>query len=235
VPGGPSQACEVRFSGEFWRPCAPDWLARAKVGLQKPRSTNRRSEVRILSGARHESADREPFEGLRCSYGRGAAKNLQGRPVETAASSTTVTRPTPPRWPRPGQALSRTCSWTTSLRRASPVEPTAFDSRSDYDAFISVAIPAGGLSPARRASRPRRRPRSTAVALGWRLAPSTTGRDTINDLSSGWASTRSRARPRWAPGLACPLLKRPRRRSPSGGSRAGRDTRRRSGPRRFAA
>jgi hypothetical protein len=56
-----------------------------------------------------------------------------------------------------------------------PVEPTAFDGRSDYNAFISVAIPAGGLSPARRASRPRRRPRSTAVALGWRLAPSTTG------------------------------------------------------------
>jgi Zn-dependent M28 family amino/carboxypeptidase len=26
-----------------------------------------------------------------------------------------------------------------------PVEPTAFDGRSDYDAFISVGIPAGGL------------------------------------------------------------------------------------------
>jgi Zn-dependent M28 family amino/carboxypeptidase len=26
-----------------------------------------------------------------------------------------------------------------------PVEPTAFDGRSDYDAFISVEVPAGGL------------------------------------------------------------------------------------------
>ena len=36
-------------------------------------------------------------------------------------------------------------------------EPTAFDGRSDYGPFIAVGIPAGGCSPAPRASRPRRK------------------------------------------------------------------------------
>ena len=55
------------------------------------------------------------------------------------ASDTDVARP------RRARAWSRTCSSTTSTRRAWPREPTAFDGRSDYDAFISVGIPAGGL------------------------------------------------------------------------------------------
>jgi Zn-dependent M28 family amino/carboxypeptidase len=31
-------------------------------------------------------------------------------------------------------------------------EPTAFDGRSDYDAFVAVGIPAGGCSPGPRTS-----------------------------------------------------------------------------------
>ncbi len=46
---------------------------------------------------------------------------------------------------RPARARSKTCSSTTSRLRACRSEPTAFDGRSDYDAFISVGIPAGGL------------------------------------------------------------------------------------------
>ena len=45
-------------------------------------------------------------------------------------------------------------------------EPTAFDGRSDYDAFVAVGIPAGGCSPGPRTSRrPSRRP-SGAARLG---------------------------------------------------------------------
>ena len=62
----------------------------------------------------------------------------------SSGSSTTATPRTPTRWPRPARASSRTSSSTTSPQGLA-TEPTAFDGRSDYDAFISVGIPAGGL------------------------------------------------------------------------------------------
>ena len=50
-----------------------------------------------------------------------------------------------PRPVRPGRMRSRRSSPTTSRARGWPVEPTAFDGRSDYGPFIAAGIPAGGL------------------------------------------------------------------------------------------
>ena len=44
-----------------------------------------------------------------------------------------------------------------------PYDDSAFDGRSDYQAFIEAGIPSGGCSPARKRSRPHSRPRSGAA------------------------------------------------------------------------
>ena len=64
----------------------------------------------------------------------------------SSGSSTTATarRPASSR-PERLRARSRRCSSTTSHSQGLATEPTAFDGRSDYGAFIDVGIPAGGL------------------------------------------------------------------------------------------
>ena len=44
-----------------------------------------------------------------------------------------------------GSAEIEACSRTTSPSQGEPTEPTDFDGRSDYFAFINAGIPAGGL------------------------------------------------------------------------------------------
>ena len=89
------------------------------------------------------------------------------------------------------------------------VEPTAFDGRSDYDAFISVGIPAGGTFTGAEESRRRPRLRSTAVRPESRTTLATTRRATPSPTSRPRRSTRCRT-PRRTRSSCSP---RPRRRS----------------------
>ncbi len=57
-------------------------------------------------------------------------------------------------------------------------DPTPFNGRSDYNAFITVGIPAGACSPAPRASRRPSRRRPTAAPPGWPTTRATTRRAT---------------------------------------------------------
>ena len=59
-----------------------------------------------------------------------------------------------------------------------PYDDTAFDGRSDYEAFIEAGIPSGGLFTGAERPRPRRRRRSGAVPPGSSSTPATTWRAT---------------------------------------------------------
>ena len=59
-----------------------------------------------------------------------------------------------------------------SIRR--PTEPTPFDGRSDYDAFVAAGIPAGGLFTGAEDIKTAEQAAKWGGTAGWRLTPATT-------------------------------------------------------------